>query len=164
MVSETSSRRDIKAQKHKTGRPWAACFFEPGHVTYTMKHVAYMKKEETFHGRLKQLIHRYILLTYRSTKKYPKDEKYGLTSQDRRAAVSVMLNYVEGYARMRPAVMLNFYETSYASLKESIYCRFLAMNLQYINLKEYHESYTLKEEIGAMLYSTLTGLRKKLDK
>ena len=119
-------------------------------------------KNEKFHDRLKKIIHQYVLLTYTSTKKYPNDERYGLTSQDRRAAVSVMLNYVEGYARIKIAVMLNFYETAYGSLKESIYARFLAMNLGYITKKEYNESLVLKDEIGAMLYTTIEGIRKNI--
>lgn len=55
-------------------------------------------KEESFHDKLKRLIHEYVMLTYGSTKKYPNDERFGLTSQDRRAGVSIMLNYVEGFA------------------------------------------------------------------
>ena len=58
-------------------------------------------KENNFHDILKQLIHTYILTAYNQTKKYPVDERYGLTSQDRRAAVSIMLNYIEGYSRMK---------------------------------------------------------------
>lgn len=116
---------------------------------------------DQFHKRLKSLIHSYILLTYTSTKKYPDDERYGLISQDRRAAVSVMLNYVEGYARMKPLVTLNFYETAYGSLKESIYVRFLATELGYISQDEYRKALLFKDEIAAMLYSTIEGMRKK---
>ena len=115
-----------------------------------------------FHRHLKTLIHEYILLTYKLTENYPSSERFGLTSQDRRAAVSVMLNYIEGYARMRPAVTLNFQETSYASLKESIYCRYLAKCLGYISEQEYDEALKISDEIGAMLYKTLEGIRKKL--
>lgn len=114
-----------------------------------------------YHNKLKELIHEYILLTYKLTNKYPKDERFGLISQDRRAAVSVMLNYIEGYARMKVLVTLNFQETAYASLKESIYCRYLAKCLGFINEIEYKQSFKLEDEIGAMLYKTLEGLRKK---
>ena len=114
-----------------------------------------------FHQRLKNLIHQYILLTYKSTKNYPVDERFGLTSQDRRAAVSVMLNYVEGYARIKPLVMLNFFETAYGSLKESMYARFLAKELGFIMVEEHQQAFVLGEEIGAMLYGTIEGIRKK---
>ena len=117
-----------------------------------------------FHDRLKGLIHEYVLLSYRLSKKYPADEKYGLTSQDRRSSVSVMLNYVEGCARMRDAVKLNFYEISFGSLKESIYCKYLALELDYILDNDYKEAKKLEDEISAMLYTTLTGIRKKINK
>ena len=116
-------------------------------------------KEESFHDTLKRLIHEYILLTYKHTKKYPKDERYGLTSQDRRASVSIMLNYVEGFARMKFGAMTNHYEISFASLKESIYVRFLAKELKYINVNEYKEAFVLKDRIGAMLYKTIDGIK-----
>lgn len=118
-------------------------------------------KEDNFHDKLKGLIHEYVLLSYKSTKRYPLDEKFGLTSQDRRASVSVMLNYVEGFARMKFGVMVNMFEISFASLKESIYCRFLAKELNYITVEEYRQALILKERIGAMLYKTIEGIKNK---
>lgn len=114
-----------------------------------------------FHDVLKQLIHEYILLAYQSTKKYPSDERFGLISQDRRASVSVMLNYVEGFARMKLGAMTNFFEIAYASLKESIYARFLAKELGYISPKEYQQALALKERIAPMLYKTIEGIKRK---
>lgn len=110
---------------------------------------------------MKKLIHEYVLLTYQHSVKYPNDEKYGLTSQDRRAAVSVMLNYIEGYARGKVGQMTNQYEMSFASLKESIYCRFLAKELGYITNEEYKQALVLKNRIGAMLYKTIEGMKAK---
>jgi four helix bundle protein len=116
--------------------------------------------EGQFHSRLKKLIHTYVLETYRLAKKYPKEERYDLISQDTRASVSVMLNYIEVYARMKDGVKLNMFETSYASLKESIYVKFLAKELAYISESNYKIVLDLKNEIGAMLYSTIRGVRK----
>ncbi|OIO19293.1 MAG: hypothetical protein CO029_01145 [Candidatus Magasanikbacteria bacterium CG_4_9_14_0_2_um_filter_41_10] len=115
---------------------------------------------EGFHEKLKRLIHEYIRLSYVHTKKYPADERFGLTSQDRRAAVSVMSNYVEGHGRIKIGSKQNFYEISFASLKESIYCRFLAQELLYITKEEYTKAFALKDEIAAMLYTTIKGLEK----
>lgn len=113
----------------------------------------------SFHDELKLHIHKYVMLAYKHTAKYPQSEMYGLRSQDQRAAVSVMLNYVEGYARMRDAVMKNAYEISYGSLKESIYVRFLAKELKYISVEEYREALKLKEKIAKMLYSTIQKIK-----
>lgn len=78
-----------------------------------------------------------------------------------RGAVSVMLNYVEGYARMKVGVTINQQEISYASIKESIYCRFLAKELEYITEEEYGRALVLKDEIGAMLYTNIKGIKDK---
>jgi len=122
------------------------------------------QKEVSFHDRLKMLIHEYILLTYELTKRYPDDERFGMTSQDRRASVSVMLNYVEGYARFRDKVTLNFYEISHGSLKESMYVKYLALNLKYIHQTDYNKINLVGDEIGAMLFSTIRGMREKINK
>ena len=55
----------------------------------------------SFHNELKKNIHEYIKLVYKLTKNFPAEELYGVVSQLRRASMSVMLNYVEGYARRR---------------------------------------------------------------
>lgn len=57
-------------------------------------------KEENFHDKLKAIIDEYIHLVYRLTREFPKEELYGVISQLRRAVISIMLNYIEGYARM----------------------------------------------------------------
>lgn len=125
-------------------------------------HVSCIKNmDEMFHKKLKGLIHQYILLTYKLTQKYPSEEKFGLTSQQRRAAVSVMLNYIEGYSRMRNKMTLNQFETAYASLKESLYACFLGSELGYIKRQEFSEAYILEDEIGAMLYKTIEKMRTK---
>lgn len=116
--------------------------------------------KEQFHTRLKKLIHEYVRLVYHLTKKFPKEEMYGMTSQLRRAALSIMLNYVEGFARRRPAVMMNFFEIAYGSLKESKYLVFLSYEEEYINKEEYQKAITLVEEIGAMLWKTIEKIEK----
>ena len=58
---------------------------------------------------------------YRATRDFPREELYGVSSQLRRAGLSVTLNYIEGYARGRAKVNKNFLEIAYGSLKESQY-------------------------------------------
>lgn len=120
--------------------------------------------ENSFHKKLRQLIVRYILLGYKISKKFPDDERFGMTSQARRALVSTLLNYTEGYARSKKAVMLNFYETSYGSLQESICVFYLATQLEYISGSEYLQLYEIKEEIAKMKWNTITGLREECNK
>ena len=117
--------------------------------------------EQSFHGTLKKLIHEYILLTYKLTQKFPSNERFGLISQDNRAAVSIMLNYVEGFARMKSGQMLNQYEIAFGSLKESIYCKFLGKELGFIAVDDYKKALQLKERIAVMLYRTIEGIKTK---
>jgi four helix bundle protein len=121
-----------------------------------------MKKGDYFHDRLKRLITEYILLGYKVSKVFPSDERFGLTSQCRRALLSVMFNYVEGYARSRPKQLLNFYETSYGSLQESITAFYFATQFKYISKENYIKLYDYKEEIAKMLWKTIEGLRKDI--
>lgn len=115
-------------------------------------------KHETYHNQLKEKIDRYVHLIYKLTRKFPKEELYGVTSQLRRATLSIMLNYIEGYARMKNKVHKNFIEISYGSLKESKYLLHFSLIEDYISKSEYKETIALAEEIGAMLY----GILKKL--
>jgi len=78
--------------------------------------------------------------------------------------LSVILNYLEGYARIKPAVQLNFYETSYGSLKESKYLLYFSMIEKYLSIADYKIALKLAEEIGAMLWPQINFLRNKTRK
>ncbi len=77
------------------------------------------------------------ILTYRETKKFPKDEIYGLTSQLRRAAVSVPSNIVEGCARESQVEFLRFLEIAFSSLRELHYQFGLSKRLEYLHENSY---------------------------
>lgn len=101
----------------------------------------------------------YVHFIYAATRKFPKEEIYGVTSQLRRAALSVILNYIEGYARMRSKVYKNFLETSYASLKESKYLLHFSLVEKYLSEEDYKKAVVLADEIGAMLWGTIKGVK-----
>jgi len=73
------------------------------------------------------------LLTYRVTARFPKAEQYGLTSQIRRAAVSVPSNIVEGCAREGERDYLRFLSIAFGSLRELGYQLGLAKRLNYLD-------------------------------
>lgn len=106
----------------------------------------------------------YVHFIYEVTKKFPKEELYGITSQIRRAALSVILNYIEGYARQKRAVQLNFFEISYGSLQESKYLLRFSLDVKYLRDKDCHFGFTLAEEIGAMLWTEIQNLNKHIKK
>src|SRR3989338_5300261 len=118
-------------------------------------------KEEDFHDKLRRLIIEYILFGYKILKKFPKDELYGMTSQCRRALVSIFLNYVEGFSRISKGVMRNAYEMSYGSLQESIGVFFLATHLRFITKDDYLGLFHRKEEIGKMLWKTIERIKNE---
>ncbi len=115
------------------------------------------QNKEYFHDKLKKKMDEYVLLVYRVTKKFPSDEKFGVISQLRRAAMSVILNYIEGFARRKPhsAMLRNFWEISYASLKETKYLLFFSTREKYLCKDDYMEAMKLADEIGAMLWKSL---------
>ena len=122
---------------------------EQFHVTHNME------QGTKFHEKLRQKMDEYVHFVYKITKKLPKEEVYGVTSQLRRAALSVVLNYIEGYARMRSKVYKVFLENSYASLQESKYLIEFSFKEGFLNKMDFEKAIKLADEIGAMLWSTI---------
>jgi four helix bundle protein len=117
-----------------------------------------------YREKLKRLMDEYVHLVYKATRTFPKEELYGVISQFRRATMSVVLNYIEGFARFRPALKLNFFETSYGSLKESLYLLDFSLIEKYISLEDYQNGKKLADEIGAMLWSEIEYLQNNSNK
>ena len=76
-----------------------------------------------------QEAHNLVLLVYRSTESFPSSEQYGLTSQMRRAAVSVPANIVEGFKRQGTQEKVRFYNIAEAFLEEFKYVLILCNDL-----------------------------------
>jgi four helix bundle protein len=117
--------------------------------------------QETYHEKLRRLIDEYVHAIYKLTKKFPREEMYGVISQIRRSALSIMLNYIEGYARMKNKVNLNFLEIAYGSLQESAYLLEFSMKEEYIENNDYANLLPITKEIGAMLWSTIEAKRQE---
>ena len=115
-----------------------------------------------FYNSFKSKVHKFVMEVYRMTDRFPKTELYGASTQVRRAAVSIMLNYVEGFGRRKEKVKLNFFEISYGSACECKYLIFLAKEKGWINKDEYDQNYCLLDEISAMIWSMIAGLEKKI--
>lgn len=94
--------------------------------------------EETYHEKLRLKMNDYVHSVYKATKTFPREEIYGVTSQIRRAALSVILNYIEGFARRKgdnSKLYNNFLEISYGSLKESKYLSHFSLIEGYLDIK-----------------------------
>lgn len=117
---------------------------------------------EFFHKELKKKMDEFVHSVYDLTRHYPSHEIFGVTSQTRRASLSVVLNFIEGYARQKKNSYKYFLEISYASLKESEYLLEFARVEKYItDTGSYNKCQKLADEIGAMLWRTIekTGER-----
>jgi four helix bundle protein len=70
--------------------------------------------------------HAWVLNVYRFTEKFPRHELFGLTSQLRRAAVSIAANFAEGFKKKGHADKARFYNIAKGSLEECRYYMILA--------------------------------------
>ena len=92
---------------------------------------------------------------------FPNDEKYGLTSQIRRAAVSVAANIAEGSARNSPADFLRFLGFSQGSLSEVEYYLHLARRLEYFDDEVFQNLEDQRAEVGRTLTGFVRAVRKQ---
>lgn len=104
----------------------------------------------------------FVKSIYVLTELFPKSEVFGLTSQLRRAVVSVFLNIVEGDRRSSRKEFLRFLDTADGSLAEVEACLELALDLSYITNKEFEKVNLDREEIAKMLMGLMRSVRKNL--
>jgi four helix bundle protein len=95
---------------------------------------------------------------YRFTKSFPADERFGLTNQMRRAAVSISSNIAEGSGRVSDKDFARFLEISYGSLMEVVSQSAIAHRQQFLHKELYDSIYRDSEELARML----SGLRTTL--
>ena len=113
------------------------------------------------HTKLKafELADGLALAVYQQTRRFPKDELFGLTAQLRRAAVSVPSNIVEGCARHSEADYLHFLDIAYASSREVEYQLSLAARLGYLEPEPHRELAALCIETSKVLAGLIRALR-----
>lgn len=114
------------------------------------------------HTKLKafNLADNIAILTYRLTKNFPKEELYGLSSQMRRAAVSVPSNIVEGCARNSQSEYLRFLEIAFGSLRELHYQLSLAKRLGYLDQTDFQNCEITFIEAEKVLSALIRSLKK----
>jgi four helix bundle protein len=103
----------------------------------------------------------YLFIKKEVVIKFPKEERFELTSQLNRAALSVPLNIVEGCGRFSDKDFAHFLDTALGSTNEVDYCCFAAQDLRYISNEDYQLVNRLINEVRAMLISFLKFLRKE---
>jgi four helix bundle protein len=99
------------------------------------------------------------LAVYRATKNFPRDEQFGLTSQMRRAAVSIASNIVEGSARRTELDYLRFLDMAHASGRELAYQLSLAVRLEHLSSTQSEPIAQMAEELNKVLAGLMRSLR-----
>lgn len=103
----------------------------------------------------------FINHVYRVTKNFPTEEKFGITSQFQRAAVSIAANIAEGYKRMGKDDKLRFYNYSQGSLEECRCYVSLSMDFNYITSDEANKMIFEIEETSKILNGYIIAIRNK---
>jgi four helix bundle protein len=103
--------------------------------------------------------HRLTLNVYESSANFPREELYGLTSQIRRACVSVPTNTAEGCGRSSDTDFARFLQISMGSASEVEYLLLLGQDLDLLAHEVYEELHSVVVEIKRMLTSLIKTLR-----
>jgi four helix bundle protein len=99
---------------------------------------------------------------YKASASFPKSELYGLTSQLRRASVSIPANLAEGHARRTTKAYLNHVSTAIGSQAELATCIELSSRLGFLVLAERDRILTLSDSVGRLLYGLYRALERKV--
>ncbi len=105
----------------------------------------------------------YADLIYRITQGFPAEERFGLTSQLRRSAVSVSSNIAEGSSRVSRVDFTRFIEIAYGSLLESVSELEIAKRQQFLNEEMFERTYKSAENLAKMLSGFRRTLKGKAD-
>jgi len=99
--------------------------------------------------------------SYRLTKRFPKDEVYGMTSQIRRAAASIAANIAEGYGRDNSGSFVQFLRMSQGSLKEVETHLILAVRVSLVSTEDAELLLQRCDELGRMLRSLIRSIQRR---
>ncbi len=103
--------------------------------------------------------HQLALAVYKATKGFPKEELYGLTSQIRRASMSIPTNIAEGCGRNTDAEFARFLQIAMGSASETEYQLLLSQDLGFLTKEQHEKLNNDVTEIKRMLASILKTLR-----
>ena len=117
-----------------------------------------MEKSKSFKNLIVwQKSHQFVLGIYKFTRTFPKEELFVLTSQFRRAAISIPANIVEGFKRKGKADKIRFFNIAQSSLEECRYYLILANDLEYGHSDELNN---LIEEVSKILDAYIKAIKK----
>jgi four helix bundle protein len=104
--------------------------------------------------------HEFVIGIYKLTVNFPKTEVYGLTSQFRRAAISIPANIAEGFKKKGKADKMRYYNIAQASLEECRYYILLSKDLGYCDTSELSKQ---AEEVSKLLEAYIRSLANSVN-
>jgi len=111
-----------------------------------------------------QLADDLAVMVYEATKVFPREEVYGITSQLRRAVVSVPANMVEGSSRGTKKDYLHFLYIARGSLSETQYFLHLSQRLGYLEIQKENEFASLTKQTFACLHGLIRSVQSESQK
>ena len=120
----------------------------------------YKKKINSFQDLLVwKEAHQFVIQIYPISGSFPSSEKYGLTDQLRRAAVSIPANIAEGMGRSSKKELIQYLYIARGSLQECQYYLILALDLKYISSESYNHLKTQLDTLGRMMNGFIKSLK-----
>ena len=108
-----------------------------------------------------QRAHAFVVSVYQTTKSFPDYERFGLSSQFQRSAVSIAANIAEGYRKDGMSDKLRFLNIAQGSLEECRYYILLSFDLNYISLDTYNNMNVSIEETSKLLNAYYRGIKER---
>lgn len=103
-----------------------------------------------------QEAHKLVLMVYKITNKFPKEEMFGLTMQMRRCSVSVSSNIAEGFSRNSNKEKVQFYSMSHGSLTELQNQLIVARDVKFMSREEFNKI----AQQTITVHKLITGLKR----
>ena len=104
--------------------------------------------------------HHLVLLIYRTTKTFPPEERFGLSSQLRRAAFAVAANIAEGSAKRGPREFRRYLDIAVGSVAELMYTLQLVHDLDLISDEQFSELECARDRVGRLTWGLYASMRR----
>ncbi len=105
--------------------------------------------------------HNFSVEIYRLSKGFPKEETYGITSQLRRASVSISANIAEGFSRYHFNDKVNFYYNARGSASEAQSLLFLSKDLGYLKEEEFESVRRFCKDVSMLINGLIRSIEKQ---
>lgn len=105
--------------------------------------------------------HNLVLAIYKTTQTFPDEEKYGLTSQIRRASVSITSNIAEGFGRFSTQEKIRFYQIALGSVTEVQNQIYVARDVNYISTEASERLICLTVDVHKLIFGLIRSIKNK---